>query len=91
MAPDRAAVQRGRGLSQPVGQQGPVGQPGQLVVQGLVGQGRLLLVETPLQQPAGLVELADDADQAAVAAEPHHIAGQGQHLLADLAGGGPPR
>ena len=33
-----AAVQRRRGLAQPVGQQGTVGQAGQLVVQGLMGQ-----------------------------------------------------
>ncbi len=53
-------------------QQGPVGEAGQLVVESTVGKGGLLLVEAELEGAPGLVELADDADEAPVAAETDH-------------------
>ena len=76
-------LQRKGRLPEPIGEQGAVGQSGQLVVQCLMGERGLLLAQAALQGPAGLIELADDADETAVTAEADHRVGHGEQLLAD--------
>ncbi len=80
--PGSPALQRPRRQAEPIGEQGAVGEAGQLIVQGPMGQAVLLLVEPFLERLSGDVELADQPHQAAVATEPHHVGGHGQQVRA---------
>ncbi len=75
-------------VAEPVDEQGAVGESGQLVVERPVGEGGLLVLQLLLETAVGVVELPDDPDQAAVAAEADHPPHEGGHLGTGREAGG---